>query len=235
MRFPQAIAWLSRCTARLEYVPIVLPPHTFGVFVFDPGARLLTRAGEPVHLTAKAVELLLLLIAKCPEAVAKKQIHEALWPATFVSDVSLTTLIFELRAALGESARQPRFIRTVHGFGYAFQPDNAQSDTDISETPFCVIYDGREVGLQAGENLLGRSRDCRLRLDSTRVSRHHARITVDGDAALIEDCGSRNGTWVRGVKTDGRVRLKDGDDIGIAGIRVLFRILSAAHRSEATE
>ena len=207
----------------------------FGVFAFDPGARLLTRAGEPIHLTAKAVDLLVLLISKRPEAVDKKQIHETLWRDTFVSDVSLTTLIFELRTALGESARQPCFIRTIHGFGYAFQSDNARSDTDLRETPFCLIYDGREVSLQAGENLLGRSRDCRLRLESTRVSRHHARITVDGDTAHIEDCGSRNGTWVRGVRTDGRVRLNDGDDIGIAGIRVLFRILAADQGTEATE
>jgi DNA-binding winged helix-turn-helix (wHTH) protein len=207
----------------------------FGVFVFDPGARQLTRVGEPVHLTAKAVDLLTLLVSRRPEAVAKKQIHETLWPDTFVTDVSLTTLIFELRTALGESARQPCFIRTVHGFGYAFQADNAQSDTDIRETQFCVIHDGREVSLRPGENLLGRSRDCRLRLDSTKVSRHHARITVDGDAALIEDCGSRNGTSVRGVKTDGRVRLEDGDDIDVAGIRVIFRILAGAHGTAMTE
>jgi pSer/pThr/pTyr-binding forkhead associated (FHA) protein len=79
--------------------------------------------------------------------------------------------------------------------------------------------------LQRGENLLGRSRDCRVRVDSTGVSRRHARITIDGDAALIEDCGSRNGTWVGGNRTSGRVRLRDGDDIGIAGIPMRFRIL----------
>lgn len=209
--------------------------YWFGTFVFDVGARQLTRIGEPVHLTAKAIDLLILLTARHPDAVAKKQIHEALWPDTFVSDVSLTTLIFELRTALGETARKPRFIRTVHGFGYAFQSDQEPRDPAVRETPFCVIYDGREVNLQPGENLLGRSRDCRVRLDSTRVSRHHACITVDQEAALIEDCGSRNGTWVRGVKTEGPVRLRDGDDIGVAGFRVLFRILSATHGTEATE
>jgi DNA-binding winged helix-turn-helix (wHTH) protein len=203
----------------------------FGEFAFDSGARLLTRRGEPVHLTAKAIDLLALLASKRPDAVAKNEIHALLWPGTFVSAVSLTTLIFELRTALGESAREPRFVRTVHGFGYAFQVDPAEGD---SETPFCIIYDGREIGLRPGENLIGRSRDCTVRLDSTRVSRHHARITVDGDAALIEDCGSRNGTWVGGAKAQGRVRLKDGDDIGIAGIRVLFRVASM-HGTEATQ
>jgi DNA-binding winged helix-turn-helix (wHTH) protein len=208
-------------------------PHRFGEFAFDPAVRLLTRSGAPVHLTAKALDLLELLVVRHPEAVPKKHIHHTLWPDTFVSDVSLTTLIFELRTALGETARKPRFIRTVHGFGYAFQHENGHAETP--ETPFCVIYDGREINLRLGENLLGRSRDCRVRLDSSRVSRHHARITVGDGSALIEDCGSRNGTWVGGVRTDGRVRLKDGDDIGVAGIRVLFRILSPTHGTEATE
>ena len=206
----------------------------FGQFIFDPGARLLSRDGQSVHITAKAVDLLALLATRRPDAVAKKEIHQHLWPNTFVSDVSLTTLIFELRTALGESARKPRFIRTVHGFGYAFQGDSGQNDSSANETPFCIIYDGREFGLQRGENLLGRSRDCRVRLDSTRVSRRHARITIDGDAALIEDCGSRNGTWVGGQRTTGRLRLKDGDEIGIAGISMRFRILAPGSGTEPT-
>lgn len=207
--------------------------HTFGEFVFDAGARLLTHRGEPVHLTAKACELLHLLTSRRPDAVAKKEIHTQLWPDTFVSDVSLTTLIFELRAALGESARSPRFVRTVHGFGYAFQASDGTAGQD--DTPFCVIHDGLEIALQRGENLIGRARDCVVRLDSTRVSRHHARITVDGDAAMIEDCDSRNGTAVGGQTITGRVRLKDGDDIAVAGIRVLFRVVDSVSDRQATE
>jgi len=198
---------------------------SFGPFHFDHSARRLSKGNDSVHLTSKAVDLLTLLSHRRPEAVAKKDIHRELWPDTFVSDVSLTTLIFELRSALGESARKPRFIRTVHGFGYAFQGDSGQNDATATETPFCIIYDGRDIGLIRGENILGRSRDCRVRIDSTRVSRRHARITIDGDAALIEDCGSRNGTWVGGQRTAGRVRLSDGDEIAIAGIPMLFRVL----------
>lgn len=197
---------------------------TFGPFLFDAAARRLTNGVDNVHLTSKAIDLLALLASRQPDAVAKKEIHAQLWPDTHVSDVSLTTLIFELRAALGESARKPRFIRTVHGFGYAFQGDSGQNDA-AKETPFCIIHDGRDILLMRGENLLGRSRECRVRIDSARVSRRHARITVDGDAALIEDCGSTNGTWVSGQRTEGRQRLNDGDEIAIAGIRVTFRKL----------
>ena len=212
----------------------------FGSFTCHTGARLLTRDGEPVHLTAKAMDLLALLAASAPGALAKKDIHHALWPDTFVSEVSLTTLVFELRTALGESARRPRFIRTVHGYGYAFQGDAAQNAAAEEpaageETTFVIVFDGREFGLQRGENLLGRSRDCRVRVDSTRVSRRHARITIDGEAALIEDCGSRHGTWVGASRTSGRVRLSDGDTIGIAGIQMLFRILAPGQGNVATE
>ena len=212
-----------------------MPLLRFGNFTFDSGARLLNRSGEPIHLTSKAVDLLSLLSSRSPDAVAKKEIHQQLWPETFVSDVSLTTLIFELRTALRESARKPRFIRTVHGFGYAFQGDSAQNPAADEETPFIIVYDGREFGLQRGENLVGRSRDCRVRVESTRVSRRHARITIDGDAALIEDCGSRHGTWVGASRAAGRVRLRDGDRIAIAGFQMLFKILAPGQGNEATE
>ena len=206
----------------------------FGQFEFDQAARRLTRTSDPVHLTSKAMDLLALLASKQPDAVAKEDIHKNLWPDTFVSDVSLTTLIFELRSALGETARKPRFIRTVHGFGYAFQGDSGQNDPAKAQTPFVIIHEGHDIGLLRGDNLIGRSRDCRVRIDVTRVSRHHARITVDGDTALIEDCGSRNGTWVGDQRAAGRVRLTDGDEVFIAGIRVLFRVLSPGVGIEPT-
>ena len=128
----------------------------------------------------------------------------------------------------------------MHGYGYAFQGDAGQTAAAeevavAEETPFVIVFDGREFGLQRGDNLLGRSRDCRVRVDSTRVSRRHARITIDGDAALIEDCGSRHGTWVGADRTSGRVRLRDGDTIGIAGIQMLFRILAPGQGNVATE
>ena len=200
---------------------------TFGPFSFDAAARRLTNGVGDVHLTSKAIDLLALLVSRQPDAVSKREIHGQLWPDTHVSEVSLTTLIFELRAALGESARKPRFVRTVHGFGYAFQGDSGQNDAAARDTPFCIVHDGRDIMLIRGENLLGRSRECRIRIDSARVSRRHARITIDGDAALIEDCGSTNGTWVSGQRTSGRVRLTDGDEIAIAGVRVMFRKLLA--------
>jgi len=195
----------------------------FGPFVLDPGARLLVRDGEPAHLTAKALDLLLLLASRRPHAIGKKELHQHLWPDTFVSEVSLTTLVFEVRTALGESARKPRFLRTVHGFGYAFQAEAASGGDRPAATQFRILVEHREITLRLGENIVGRSRDCVVRLDSARVSRYHARITVADDVVLIEDCGSRNGSLVRGQPAEGRVALNDGDVIDIAGTRLVFR------------
>ena len=108
-------------------------PLAFGDFAFDRERRQLLRAGQPVRLEPKAYDLLGLLLERRPNALSKTQIRDAIWPATAVSDTALAGLVTDLRSALDDSARQPRFIRTVHGFGYAFcgeaheSPDGPQS------------------------------------------------------------------------------------------------------------
>ena len=92
----------------------------FGEFVLDTAMRQLFRGGTRVHLEPKALELLELLVSRRPEAVSKIEIQRALWPDTFVSESSLTGLAAQVRKALADDRRQERFLRTVHGFGYAF-------------------------------------------------------------------------------------------------------------------
>ena len=92
----------------------------FGDFAFDQERRQLLSTGQPVRLEPKAYELLGLLLERRPKALSKAQIHGVLWPGTFVSESVLAGLVTDLRAALGDDVRQPRYIRTVHGFGYAF-------------------------------------------------------------------------------------------------------------------
>jgi TolB-like protein/Tfp pilus assembly protein PilF len=81
---------------------------------------VLLRGGQPVHLTPKAFQLLGFLLEVRPRAVPKPELQEKLWPSTFVSEGNLATLIKEARVAIGDNARQPLYIRTVHGYGYAF-------------------------------------------------------------------------------------------------------------------
>ncbi len=81
----------------------------------------------------------------------------------------------------------------------------------------------QEIPLTEGENLLGRTRTATVRLDASDVSRRHASIEVHDDEAVIQDCGSKNGTSVRGRKIDDPIRLVDGDEIKIGPVRMIFR------------
>jgi DNA-binding winged helix-turn-helix (wHTH) protein len=92
----------------------------FGDFVLDQERRQLLRAGVPLPLELKAYELLSLLVDRRPRALSKAQIRDVLWPRMSVSDSAIAGVVADLRSAFGEDARQPSFIRTVHGFGYAF-------------------------------------------------------------------------------------------------------------------
>jgi len=93
---------------------------TFGEFTLDLDARELLRAGAPVPLSPKAFQLLGILVDACPRALAKSELQDRLWPGTFVVEKNLTNLVGEIREALSDDATNPRYIRTVHRFGYAF-------------------------------------------------------------------------------------------------------------------
>ena len=208
------------------------PPHSalaFGEFLLEPHTRRLLRAGEPVHLTPKALDLLMFLLARRPDAVSKDEIHAHLWPGTFVSDTNLTALVFEVRQALGESARRQAYIRTVQRFGYAF---------DAQAAPFLatgrVIHKGVEVTLVPGENVLGRSRSAAVRVDSPKVSRRHAVIRAAGLTASLEDCGSRHGTFLRGERVTTPVPLFDGDEFSLGPVVLTFRTSVVDDDTEAT-
>ena len=92
----------------------------FGDFELDQERRQLLRSGEPVPLEPKAYELLSLLVERRPRALSRAQIRDIVWPRTFVSESTLAVVVNGIRQALADDARTPRFIRTVHGFGYAF-------------------------------------------------------------------------------------------------------------------
>jgi pSer/pThr/pTyr-binding forkhead associated (FHA) protein len=71
--------------------------------------------------------------------------------------------------------------------------------------------------------VLGRDPDADVFVDMPNVSRRHARIVVDGAAATIEDLGSKNGTFVRGLRIASPTPLVDSDEIRLGSVRVLYR------------
>jgi len=195
----------------------------FGEFTLDRGARQLLRGGKALHLEPKALELLGLLLERRPLAVAKTEIRDRLWPDTFVSESNLTGLVAQVREALGDDPRQPRYIRTVHGFGYAFADEAASVEGRVTRGAPRVVWERRIIPLAPGENVLGRDEDVAVRIDSPGVSRRHARIVVDKGAARLEDLGSKNGTYWREEKLEGPRELADGDTFRLGRLLLVFR------------
>jgi TolB-like protein/Tfp pilus assembly protein PilF len=119
----------------------------FGECTLDTDERVLLRSGQRVHVTAKAFQLLAFLLEIRPRPAAKAELQEKLWPSTFVSDGNLATLVNEARAAIGDVARQPLYIRTVHGFGYAFAgvAREASATHSIIVLPFENVTGDREL------------------------------------------------------------------------------------------
>jgi DNA-binding winged helix-turn-helix (wHTH) protein len=201
----------------------------FGECEFDSGQRALLRHGSAVPLTPKAFQLLELLLDRRPEAVAKVELVERLWPETFVSDASLHNLVAEIRAALGDAPRAARYIRTVPRYGYAFHGDARPSSTatisSATRSGPRLISSRGEWPLSEGPNVVGRDRDCAIRIDSVELSRRHAQVVVTNGEATVEDLGSKNGTHVNGLTVSEPVALKDGDQIEVGSVTMTYRML----------
>jgi serine phosphatase RsbU (regulator of sigma subunit) len=76
--------------------------------------------------------------------------------------------------------------------------------------------------LTEDETTLGRHPDCTIVVDAGAVSRYHARINAEGDRFLVEDCGSRNGTFLNGKVLSQAEALKPGDRIRVSDVEFVF-------------
>jgi DNA-binding winged helix-turn-helix (wHTH) protein len=201
----------------------------FGECEFDTGQRVLLRHGSAVALSPKAFQLLELLLDRRPEAVAKAELVERLWPETFVSDASLHNLVAEIRAALGDAPRAARYIRTVPRYGYAFhgdaRPAPAVALSRTTSSGLRLISSRGEWLLSEGPNVVGRDRECAVRIDSVTLSRRHAQVVVTNGEATVEDLGSKNGTRVNGQPVVEQVALRDGDQIEVGSVTMTYRIM----------
>jgi eukaryotic-like serine/threonine-protein kinase len=92
--------------------------YEFGPFRVDAARETLLRAGEPVPLTPKTFQILLVLVRHGKEIVTKDDLMKTVWPDTFVEEANLSRNIFMLRKALGETAQDRQYIITVPGRGY---------------------------------------------------------------------------------------------------------------------
>ena len=209
----------------------------FGSLTLDTESRALTRDGRPVAISPKAFKLLQVLLEERPRAIPKAELHRRLWPDTVVSEVNLPTLIAEIRQAIGDGARAPEFIRTVYGYGYAFCGSAVAMSRDgrlavPSDQVFRLLWGQREVALSEGENILGRGTDSLVWIDAQSVSRRHARVMVASGLATLEDLGSKNGTFVNGVRLGSPVALRDGDELRIGNVPMTLKVYSKPSSTE---
>lgn len=93
----------------------------FGEFELDESSRTLSCEGLPVRLTGQALDLLCLLVKRPGELIPRDEIEHCLWPDSNVNfEHGLDVLISRLRAVLGDSGKNPRYIETVPKRGYRF-------------------------------------------------------------------------------------------------------------------
>jgi DNA-binding winged helix-turn-helix (wHTH) protein len=208
----------------------------FGPFMLDSESRELLRDSRRVSLSPKAFDLLMILAASRPKAISKGELQERLWPATFVVEKNLANLVSEIRAAIGDDPSDPRFIRTVPRFGYAFRETVHRTGTGRQVgrggVSLRIKWVSGRVTLDEGEHVLGRDPDVAIYLDAPGVSRRHALIKIAAVGATIEDLGSKNGTFLGSQRVDGTRSIGDGDVITVASVKLTVRALQAPTSTE---
>ena len=94
--------------------------YEFGPFSVNPLKRIVLRGNEPIPLTPKCFDILLVLVEHSDEVLIKEELMERVWPDTAVEEGNLNRHISTLRKVLGESPNDHRYIVTVPGRGYRF-------------------------------------------------------------------------------------------------------------------
>src|SRR5688572_25112943 len=107
-------------STQMQYGPTVPSPVRFSPFVLDASEGRLLRGADPVPLRHRSLAVLHYLAQRPGRLVTKAELLGAVWPDVTVSEIVLAVCVSELRKALDDSAKTPRYIETVHGRGYRF-------------------------------------------------------------------------------------------------------------------
>lgn len=129
------------------------PAYRFGPFTLDPADRRLFRDGEPVEVSARYLDALILLAAESGRLVTKDRFMDEVWRGVPVTDEALTQCIRSLRKALGDDAGAPRYIQTVPRHGYrliaAVEDSTEGAIQTVPRAPLAPL------GFEAGAGALG--------------------------------------------------------------------------------
>ena len=209
-----------------------------GRWQVDPAACELRNGDSVIRLRPKLMDLLAAFARNPGEVLSKHCLLDRVWADVTVGDASLTVAVGELREALGDLPEEPTYIETISRRGYrliASVSYPAVSTNQAEASRYWLTGAGVELVLQQGENLIGRSPVACVRIDSPKVSRNHARITIDGDTAFVEDLGSKNGTFVGDTRIEVPTPLAHGDQLRLGQLAAILSIVVADHGSTITE
>jgi DNA-binding winged helix-turn-helix (wHTH) protein/predicted ATPase len=178
----------------------------FGDYQLDP-AQGLKRGEHEVRITPKSLSLLCLLAQRAGQVVSKEEIFRLVWPGTAVSDSALTSCIQELRGALGDEVKQPRYIETLHRRGYRFVANTLSA---LSQSPPVLVvpllrpdtpFVGREALVQEMHNAWTATNQGRRQiLFITGEAGAGKTTTVSVFLARLAALGSIRATWAQCVQ-----------------------------------
>jgi len=193
---------------------------SFDRFSFEPGSGRLWEQDAEIKLTRKAALVLAALLEKPGEPVSKRDLFASVWRGTVVGDDALVTCIQELRKALGDDSKQPRFIETRHRLGYRFaapvsKPVAAPADKGAADTsaiavlPFADMSEARDQDYLC-EGLAEELIDALTHVEGLRVAARTSTFRFRGSHDLREIGEALN----VGTVLEGSVR-KSGDRLRI--------------------
>ena len=107
-------------------------PFRIGDWLVEPSLNRLSRGDTTIQLELKVMDVLVCLAERAGEVVPRQEIVDRVWATEFISDNTLTHAITELRNALGDDARNPSFIETIHRRGYRLI---ASVEPEVSDDP----------------------------------------------------------------------------------------------------
>jgi two-component system, OmpR family, response regulator ResD len=119
----ELVARVDAVLRRVDPDPELEDPIAFDDLELDPVARRVTVRGEEAQLTVREYELLLHFMRHPGQVFSRDQLMDSVWQYNFYSDTSTVTVhVRRLRAKIEEDASEPRWLQTVWGVGYRFQP-----------------------------------------------------------------------------------------------------------------
>ena len=169
----------------------------FGPFRLDFASRCLWREGQLMPMRPKAFEVLAALVTRAGEVVTKEVLLDQVWPNTAVSDTVLKVCLREIRQVLGDSAKTPTYVATVHRRGYRFMAEvSVLEDIDAAQEVLAQVSDW----LQREQRLSYRAIQRQFNLDAEDIEDLKAELIYSKRLAVDEN--SRVLVWTGGAEAE---------------------------------